>query len=75
VTGRLLTAPEVAAVLAVPVSWVREHTRSNAIPHLELGRYRRYCLADVEGWLETCKTGGRPVVFRSRQPTTGRRSR
>jgi excisionase family DNA binding protein len=68
VTDRLLTAAEVAEVLSVPTSWVREHTRSNAIPHLELGRYRRYCLADVEGWLETCKSGGRPVAFRTVNP-------
>ena len=49
---RLLTAAEVAELLKVPVSWVRESTRSGAMPCVELGRYRRYVLADVEAWLE-----------------------
>ena len=39
---RLLTADEVASMLAVPVSWVRESTRSGAIPVVELGRDQRY---------------------------------
>jgi len=38
VPDRLLTADEVAAMLSVPVSWVRESTRSGAIPVVELGR-------------------------------------
>jgi integrase len=35
-SDRLLTAQEVAEWLAVPVSWVRESTRSGAMPHVEL---------------------------------------
>jgi excisionase family DNA binding protein len=58
VTDRLLTADELADVLTVPVSWVRDHTRSGAIPHLELGRYKRYRLDEVEAWLSTCRKGG-----------------
>jgi hypothetical protein len=42
VTERLLNADEVAALLSVPVSWVRESTRSGAIRCVELGPYRRY---------------------------------
>lgn len=38
---RLLDAQEVAERLHVPVSWVRESTRSGAMPCVELGRYRR----------------------------------
>jgi excisionase family DNA binding protein len=64
VSDRLLTADEVAELLAVPVSWVRESTRSGAIPHVELGRYRRYRLADVEAWLEECKRPGRTITLR-----------
>jgi excisionase family DNA binding protein len=64
VSGRLLTAEEVAELLAVPVSWVRESTRSGAMPHIELGRYRRYRREDVEVWLESCKRGGRPIALR-----------
>ena len=59
-----MTAAEVATLLAVPVSWVRESTRSGAIPCVELGRYRRYRLAEVEAWLEQCSRPGRPVALR-----------
>lgn len=57
-TDRLLTADEIAALLSVPVSWVREHTRSGAIPHVELGRYRRYREDDVLAWVEGLSAGG-----------------
>ncbi len=72
---RLLDAAEVAELLNVPVSWVRESTRSGAMPHVRLGRYVRFSAADVEAWLETCKQPGRTVVFRSHNPAVvgGRR--
>jgi excisionase family DNA binding protein len=59
VSDRLLTAPEVAAFLAVKESWVREATRDGRLPHLRLGRYRRYRLADIESWLAEQQAGGR----------------
>ena len=64
---RLLDANEVAERLHVPVSWVRESTRSGAIPHVSLGRYKRYVLADVERWLEACKQPGRTIALRQAQ--------
>jgi excisionase family DNA binding protein len=51
-TERLLTAKEVARLLAVPESWVREATREGHIPHVKLGRYRRYQPAAIEAWLD-----------------------
>ena len=63
-TERLLTAEEVAEHLAVPVSWVRESTRSGAMPHVRLGRYVRFDLDDVERWLEECKRPGRAISLR-----------
>lgn len=65
-SDRLLDAEEVATWLNVPVSWVREMTRSKAMPHVELGRYKRYREADVAKWLEECSRPGRPVALRSR---------
>lgn len=62
---RLLDAREVAEWLGVPVSWVRESTRSGAMPCVELGRYRRYRRAAVEAWLEECSQPGRPIVLRA----------
>ena len=66
-TDRLLEAQEVAELLSVPVGWVREHTRTGAIPHVQLGRYRRYDRAEVLAWVESLKTGGGPA-FRRHQP-------
>jgi excisionase family DNA binding protein len=54
---RLLTAKEVAAMLAVPESWVREATREQRMPHLRLGRYVRYARPAIDAWLETRKAG------------------
>jgi len=62
---RLLDAAELAEILNVPVTWGREATRSNVIPHIELGRYRRYDLAAVLAWLEECKQPGRAIRLRS----------
>jgi excisionase family DNA binding protein len=62
---RLLTADEVAAFLAVKVSWVREATRDGRLPHLRLGRYRRYRLTDIESWLSEQRAGGR-LAFAAR---------
>lgn len=55
---RLLTAQEVAERLAVPLSWVREATRDGRLPHLKLGRYRRYHAETIEAWLRQQETGG-----------------
>ena len=60
-SDRLLDAHEVADLLNVPVSWVRESTRSGAMPCVELGPYRRYVREDVATWLEEFKQPGRRV--------------
>jgi len=66
VSDRLLTANDLAEWLSVPVSWVRESTRSGAMPHTELGRYKRYREADIARWLEECSRAGREVALRTR---------
>ena len=63
--SELLTAEDVAKLLNVPVSWVRESTRSGAMPVVELGRYRRYRREEVEVWLASCSRPGRAVRLRS----------
>jgi excisionase family DNA binding protein len=72
-TDRLLTADEVAAMVNVPTSWVRESTRSGAIPHLRLGRYVRYREEAVLAWLEECSRPSRPVAFRGVGPVRAAR--
>ena len=61
---RLLEAHEVADLLSVPKSWVRAETRAGRIPHLELGRYKRYEREAVLAWLE----GQRAGQWRRHQP-------
>jgi excisionase family DNA binding protein len=57
---RLLTAQEVADLLNVPESWVREATRAERIPYLALGRYRRYSRHAIDAWLAD-QHGGPPL--------------
>ena len=54
---RLLTADEVAERLSVPKSWVRQETREGRMPHLALGRYKRYEWEAVDAWLEEQRAG------------------
>jgi excisionase family DNA binding protein len=60
-TERLLTAEEVAELLSVPESWVREATRQGRLPYLALGRYRRYEREAIESWLAE-KRGGPSTI-------------
>jgi excisionase family DNA binding protein len=55
---RLFTAQEVAEILSVKLSWVREATRDGRLPHIALGRYRRYRRAEIEVFLEHARRGG-----------------
>jgi excisionase family DNA binding protein len=50
-SGRLLTADDVAEMLGVPKSWVYEQSRRGRIPTVELGRYRRFRQEAIEEWV------------------------
>ncbi len=54
---RLLTAEEVASRLGVQPSWVSKAARANRIPHICVGRYRRFRWPDIEAWLEGQRRG------------------
>lgn len=56
-TTRLLTAEEVASRLGVQPSWVSKAARANRIPHICVGRYRRFRWPDIEAWLEGQRRG------------------
>ena len=47
----LLTLEEIAALLKVSKSWIYERTRKGTIPHLKLGKYLRFPLADLLVWI------------------------
>jgi excisionase family DNA binding protein len=65
---RLLIAFEVAERLNVPESWVRAETRADRLPHVQLGRYRRYDWPAVVAWLEERRAG----QWRKHRPELGR---
>jgi hypothetical protein len=59
----LLDCEQLAARLNVRPSWVREMTRNrtqNPIPHLKLGKYRRfeYGSPQLTAWLDGLRVGG-----------------
>lgn len=64
---RLLTASEVAELLAVSERWVRDHAREGDIPSVQLGRYVRFRWEAVLDRVEELEKGTR------RSPATSRR--
>ena len=66
---QLLTAREVAELLAVPESWVREATREHKLPFLALGRYRRYQRAAIQAWLSQQRHGPHVAPLPADLPT------
>jgi excisionase family DNA binding protein len=55
---RLLTAEEIAERLGMKTDWVWAQARAGWIPHVRLGRYRRFRESAVEAWLTELETGG-----------------
>jgi excisionase family DNA binding protein len=55
----LLTADDIAALLAVPRSSVYEYARRrhDPLPSIAIGRHRRFYRSDVERWLTTHRLG------------------
>lgn len=59
---RLLTAEEIADRLGVTPQWVWAQARAGRMPHVRLGRYRRFRESAVEAWLEELEVGTRTRV-------------
>jgi len=55
----LLTAAEVAELLSVPTSWVYAEARAGRLPHIRIGRYRRFSLESIEEWTKNLERGPR----------------
>src|SRR5687768_10369725 len=65
VDGGLLTACDVAELLQVPRSWVYAEARAGRIPHVAIGRYRRFRPAAIETWVQGLERG--PVAGAAEQ--------
>jgi excisionase family DNA binding protein len=57
-TTRLLTPDEIAGLLGVTPRWVKEASKAGKVPHVRLGRYRRYRADAVRAWVEEQEQGG-----------------
>ena len=55
---RLLTAEEIADRLGMRIDWVWAQARAGRIPHVRLGRYRRFRESAIEAWLKDLETDG-----------------
>ena len=55
---RLLTAEEIAERLGMRTDWVWAQARAGRIPHVRLGRYRRFRESAIEEWVSELETGG-----------------
>jgi excisionase family DNA binding protein len=51
--NRLLTADQVAERLGVKTGWVWAQARAGRIPHVRLGRYRRFREEAVDAWVRS----------------------
>ena len=52
----LLTVDDVAQRLGVTKDWVWAQARAGRIPHVRLGRYRRFREEAIEEWLASLET-------------------
>jgi excisionase family DNA binding protein len=64
---RLLTAEEVAERLGMTKDWVWAQARAGRIPHVQLGRYRRFREDALDEWLAELeqRSGARWPAVRS----------
>ena len=53
----LLDATEVAELLGVPTSWVYAEARAGRLPHVRIGRYRRFRRRTVDAWIDDHERG------------------
>jgi excisionase family DNA binding protein len=72
---RLLTADELAERLGMKTDWVWAQARAGRIPHVRLGRYRRFRESAVEEWLRELESeSGRASSQQSRAIPLRRRA-
>jgi excisionase family DNA binding protein len=70
---RLLTAEEIAERLGMRTDWVWAQARAGLIPHIRLGRYRRFRESAVEAWLRELEAKSTAVTPAAATPLPLRR--
>jgi excisionase family DNA binding protein len=56
-TGSLLTADDVAAMLGMGTDWIYAEVRAGRIPHVRLGRYVRFRAESIDQWIREMERG------------------
>jgi excisionase family DNA binding protein len=64
---RLFTVQEAAEMLRLPVTWLYERTRRDAVPHHKLGKYIRFTESDLSAIINLCSKGAFDNTPESRQ--------
>jgi len=57
--GPLHSVSQAATILDVPVTWIYERPRKNAIPYRKMGKYIRFSDSDLSAILRMCSRGPR----------------
>ena len=57
VSGRLLTAEDVAGMLGMGTDWIYAQVRADRIPHVRLGRYVRFRAESIDEWIRELERG------------------
>ncbi len=70
---RLLTAEETAERLGVTTQWVWAQARAGRIPHVRLGRYRRFRESAIEAWVCALEADSTSALRAGAQPLPLRR--
>jgi|WetSurMetagenome_2_1015567.scaffolds.fasta_scaffold415612_2 excisionase family DNA binding protein len=60
--GRLYTVEQVSEQLGLPVTWIYERTRRDAIPHRKIGKYVRFSEEDIRQMLAMWSRGSQPAT-------------
>jgi excisionase family DNA binding protein len=59
---RLFTIKEAAEVLRIPISWLYERTRRNAIPYRRIGKYVRFTQDDLKEIISSGEQSRKQIV-------------
>ncbi len=55
----LMTAEQVAALLLLPASTVKDYTRRGVLPSIKLGKHRRFVRSQVQGAIDALARSSR----------------
>jgi len=70
-TGRLLTADDVAGMLGMGTDWIYAQVRAGRIPHVKLGRCVRFRAESIEQWVRDHERGTTMPDVRKRRGAAG----